>query len=66
MAVLATVLTAAGGSTSSPDPSAFHVVFLVASGIALVGAGFALFIRDRDAASTMTTRREVVPEAALA
>ena len=66
VAVLATVLTAAGGSTSSPDPSAFHVVFLVASGIALVGAGFALFIRDRDAASTMTTRREVVPEAALA
>jgi len=66
VAVLATVLTAAGGSTSSPDPSAFHVVFLVAAGIALIGAGLALFVHDADAASTMTRRHRNPPEVALA
>lgn len=60
VAVLATVLTSAGGSTTTPEPDAFPVVFLVAAGIAVVGAVLALFIHDEDAASTMGSRRRDV------
>jgi EmrB/QacA subfamily drug resistance transporter len=59
VAILASVLSAVGPfySTSSgavsPNLTAYHVAFLAAAALALIGAAFALTIHDRDAAATM-------------
>jgi EmrB/QacA subfamily drug resistance transporter len=68
VAVLATVLAATlpdAAGAGSPDfaakqVSAFHDVFLVAAGLALIGAAVALTVKDSDAESTMRAhvRRE--------
>jgi EmrB/QacA subfamily drug resistance transporter len=53
IAVLTTVLASRTGHGVPPTPDDFHPVFLTAAGMALVGALFALRIRDEDAAATM-------------
>ena len=48
-----------------PNLTAYHVAFLVAAALALIAAGIALLISDRDAAPSMRPRqagREEVPE----
>lgn len=40
-----------------PNLLAYHAAFLTAAILALVGAGIALFIRDRDAAATMRQKK---------
>ena len=64
VAVLGTVLAhfvtfGAGGVMIDPDQAlrGFHVAFLVAACLALLGSVAALFIRDSDAAATMAPRR---------
>ena len=64
VAVLGTVLAhfvtfGAGGVMIDPDRAlrGFHVAFLVAACLALLGSVAALFIRDSDAAATMAPRR---------
>jgi EmrB/QacA subfamily drug resistance transporter len=59
IAILSTVLSAIGpfhiSATGAilPNLAAYHVAFLAAAALALIGAGLALTIHDRDAASTM-------------
>jgi EmrB/QacA subfamily drug resistance transporter len=62
VAVLATVLEVVGtvhlvGGRPVANLAAYHATFLVAAGIALVGAAIALTIHDADAAVTMVRRR---------
>jgi EmrB/QacA subfamily drug resistance transporter len=62
VAILTTVLSAAGtvrsvAGRASPHLAPFHVAFLTAAALALVGAVVALTIRDADAVSTITKRR---------
>jgi EmrB/QacA subfamily drug resistance transporter len=63
VALLSTVLSAVGpirhhGGQAVPNLTAYHAAFLTAAAIAAVGAALSLaFIRDDDAASTMTSRR---------
>jgi EmrB/QacA subfamily drug resistance transporter len=61
VAVLTTVIVAVGATTTAAgrvaaDLTAYHVAFLVAAGVAAVGAVVALTIHDADAASTMVRR----------
>jgi EmrB/QacA subfamily drug resistance transporter len=56
VAVLATVLSTATGPALRPSADDFHLVFLVAAGLAAIGALIALTIRDSDAAATMSPR----------
>ena len=59
IAILSTVLSAVSPFHRSatgamlPNLAAYHVAFLAAAALALIGAGLALTIHDRDAASTM-------------
>ena len=58
VAVLSTVMDVAGtvpavGGVVRPNLGAYHLAFVTASGIALLGGAIAVTIRDRDAASTM-------------
>jgi hypothetical protein len=58
VSLLATVLSGAGGA--NPDVAAYHVVFLVAAGLAFFGAVMATRVPDGDAAPSMVrdpTRR---------
>jgi MFS family permease len=62
VAVLTTVIVAVGATKTVvgrvvPDLAAYHVAFLAAAGVAVVGAVVALTIHDADAASTMVRRR---------
>jgi MFS family permease len=56
VAVLATVLSTTTGPALRPSADDFHLVFLVAAGLAAIGALIALTIRDSDAAATMSPR----------
>jgi EmrB/QacA subfamily drug resistance transporter len=61
VAMLTTVIVAVGATTTAAgritaDLTAYHVAFLVAAGVAAVGAVVALTIHDADAASTMVRR----------
>lgn len=63
VAVLTTVLTAAGVADAEPgDVHAYHVAFAVAAGLALLAALAAWTIHDEDAASTF--QRAVDPDPA--
>jgi EmrB/QacA subfamily drug resistance transporter len=58
VAVLGTVISILGPVTSSvrgvqPNLNAYHAAFVTAALLALAASGVALFIQDRDAASTM-------------
>ena len=58
VAVLASVMaavgtTATGPAGPAPNLDAYHAAFLVAAGMALIGALAALTIRDKDAAATL-------------
>ena len=62
VAVLTTAVVAVGATKVvagriTPNLAAYHVAFLVAAGVAIVGAVAALTIHDADAASTMVGRR---------
>ena len=63
VAILSSVIAAVGpvsraGDRLVPDLSAYHAAFLVASGIALIGAALALVtVHDEDASATRTGRR---------
>ncbi|GCD97495.1 MDR family MFS transporter [Embleya hyalina] len=67
VALLASVLagigtmTTGGGGAPSPNLHAYHVAFLVAAALAVLGAVAALTIRDGDAASTLRKKTEVTP-----
>ena len=76
VAVLAEVLSAVGPTrpsatgTTLPNLAAYHAAFLAAAALALVAAGIALAISDRDAAPTMQSRvkqteHEDIPEQRL-
>ena len=54
-------------ATGAPVPNflAYHAAFLAAAALCLIGAGFALRVRDRDAASTMKRRNKPVEEKAM-
>ena len=61
VAVLTTAIVAVGATTTAAgqitaDLTAYHVAFLVAAGVAAVGAVVALTIHDADAAPTMVRR----------
>jgi EmrB/QacA subfamily drug resistance transporter len=61
VAALTSAIVAVGATTVSagqvrPNFTAYHVAFLIAAGLALVGAVVALTIKDGDAASTMVRR----------
>jgi EmrB/QacA subfamily drug resistance transporter len=61
VAVLTTAVVAVGATRIvagrvAPDLTSYHVAFLVAAGVAAVGAAVALTIHDGDAASTMIVR----------
>ena len=64
VAILTTALAAlhplqsVGGGRLVPHVEAYHVGFLIAAGIALVGFVAALTVHDVDAAATMVTRRQ--------
>ncbi len=59
VAILGTVISVIGPVTLSahgsvqPNLNAYHAAFITAALLALTAAGIALFVRDRDAASTM-------------
>jgi EmrB/QacA subfamily drug resistance transporter len=62
VAVFTTAIVAVGATRIAaghvtPDFTAYHVAFLIAAGLSLVGAVVALTIHDEDAASTMVRRR---------
>jgi len=67
VALLASVLVGIGtvtvGSNGVPSPNlhAYHVAFLIAAGLAVLGAIAALTIHDSDAASTLRRKTKVVP-----
>ena len=61
VAVFTTAIVAVGATTIvagrvTPDLAAYHVAFLLAAGLAIVGAVVALTIHDGDAAATMVRR----------
>lgn len=61
VAIMTTVFVAAGSVAlpgGSTDLTPYRVAFAVAAVFALLGAGVALFIRDADAAATITRWRE--------
>jgi EmrB/QacA subfamily drug resistance transporter len=67
VALLATVLALVGtthvvAGRVTADLAGYHAAFLVAAGVALVGAAVALTIKDVDAAATMVRRRKPKPE----
>jgi EmrB/QacA subfamily drug resistance transporter len=70
VAVLSSSLAAVGtsaydpGHTGNPDLRAYHVTFLVAAGLALLGAVAALTVHDDDAESTRPSRRPSVVDRA--
>jgi EmrB/QacA subfamily drug resistance transporter len=69
ISVITSVLTIVGpthlvGRSVVPNLGAYHVAFLVAAGIALLGVGAALRIHDRDAASTMVPAGKAAGEPA--
>jgi EmrB/QacA subfamily drug resistance transporter len=74
IALLSTVLGIVGpvnvGANGSVQPNlaAYHIAFLAAAALALIGAGTALVIRDRDAEATMRRKSsaEKVPASASA
>lgn len=62
VAILSSVLAGIGAiritdGVEGPNVSAYRVAFVVAAGLALVGAAFALLVPDEDAADTMKPRR---------
>ena len=61
VAAFTTVIVAVGATTIvagrvTPNLAAYHVAFLLAAGLAIVGAAVALTIHDSDAAATMVRR----------
>jgi hypothetical protein len=61
VAAFTTVIVAVGvtrtvGGHLAPDLTSYHVAFLVAAGLAVMGAAVALTIHDADAAATMVRR----------
>jgi len=64
VAILGTVISLIGPVTTSasgrlvPNLSAYHAAFVTAALLALAASGMALFIRDRDAASTMRPAKD--------
>jgi len=57
VAVLATIVgLQSSGTTLSGNVTAFRVAFLAVAAFPLAGACIAVFIRDKDAASTMRTK----------
>jgi EmrB/QacA subfamily drug resistance transporter len=67
VALLATVLALVGtthvvAGHVAANLTAYHAAFLVAAGVALVGAAVALTIKDVDAAATMVRRPKSKPE----
>ena len=70
VAMFTTVIVAVGATKVvagqvTPNLAAYHAAFLVAAGLALVGAAVALTIHDADAASTMVRRGGGRAEASL-
>jgi len=67
VALLSTVLSVMGpfrttvGGATVPNLDAYHAAFLVAAGLALLGAVMALFVPDEDAAVTMRRGRGAGP-----
>lgn len=65
IALLSTVLGIVGpvslgaNGSAQPNLAAYHIAFLVAAALALVGAGIALAIHDRDAEATMRRKSSV-------
>jgi EmrB/QacA subfamily drug resistance transporter len=64
VAILGTVISILGPVTSSthgiqPNLNAYHAAFVTAALLALAASGVALFIQDRDAASTMRPAQAV-------
>jgi MFS family permease len=67
VALLATVLALVGTTHAvaghvAANLAAYHAAFLVAAGVALVGAAVALTIKDIDAAATMVRKPKTKPE----
>lgn len=66
VAVLSSVLSIVGPTRLSatgavvPNVTAYHAAFFAAAALALIAAGFALTIRDRDAAATMVWQEKRV------
>lgn len=71
IAVLSSVLNTVGpvriSATGVPVPflQAYHAAFLVAAVLALISVGFALFVRDEDAAATMQRVEKLPGEPAV-
>jgi hypothetical protein len=59
VAALSTVLITLLGPTGGHRLHAYHAAFLCAAILTVLGAFGALAVRDRDAANTMTARRQV-------
>jgi EmrB/QacA subfamily drug resistance transporter len=62
VAIFTTAIVAVGPVTEvaghvTPDLAAYHVAFMIAAAVSLVGVAVALRIRDADAVSTMVARR---------
>jgi EmrB/QacA subfamily drug resistance transporter len=71
VAILATTLSIAGEPVSrvrhaASDVSSYHVAFVVAAALALLGAALALTVRDSDADSTRTQAAEPASDDAVA
>jgi hypothetical protein len=70
VAVLAEVLSAVGPTRRSaagaelPNLASYHTAFLFAAVLALIAAGIALAVSDRDAAATMLPRARLSEEGA--
>jgi len=67
VAVLSTILATVGlvkhtAGAIVPNLTAYHLAFVVAAILALVGAAGALAIRDSDAAPSMRTPEEIAAE----
>jgi EmrB/QacA subfamily drug resistance transporter len=64
VSLVSSALVAMGTSTSSgaPNLTTYHVAFVIAGGLALIGFLIALKIRDSDAASTMKKKPEPAAE----
>jgi EmrB/QacA subfamily drug resistance transporter len=65
IALVGTVLSIVGPvivsapSSAQPNLAAYHAAFLMSAALALIAAGIALFIHDRDAAATMRRKGDI-------
>ncbi len=61
LSIVGPVIVGAHGALR-PNVTAYHAAFLTSAALALIAAGIALFIHDRDAASTMRPRHAKAPQ----